>query len=332
MFGAIKTLAAVVPLTILIWAYAEREQIVPQQGIPVRIRLLSGAPDRMARSADVSSRVITVDLEGSRARVERVRSELGSGSDDAVVDVTVPADFPLGKVAPLALRQRIEDAPIFKENGIALTNCTPAYLEVTVDALVSVEARPALRPDVKSRITGNVLFDPPVVTLRGPKAALSDPSHLVVYADIPDSDIPKSAGDHDIPPVPVRLGRSDDTISISPSTVKVRVSVKETNVPYKISSVPVFVRLPSTMEERYRVVFPSGASMSNITVVGPEDQIARLKSEDFRAEATLNILPEDARGQLPRAPTYTLPPDVTVSKEDKNRTIDFRLVDRTAPE
>jgi len=66
--------------------------------------------------------------------------------------------------------------------------------------------------------------------------------------------------------------------------------------------------------------------------VGPEDQIAKLRDEKFAPEATLNILPADVSVQLPRAPTYTLPPDVTVSEEDKSRTIDFRLLDRNAPE
>jgi hypothetical protein len=72
--------------------------------------------------------------------------------------------------------------------------------------------------------------------------------------------------------------------------------------------------------------------MSNITVEGPEDEIAMLRSETFTPEATLNILPQDASGQLPRAPSYKLPPNVTVSDKDKNRTIDFSLVDRNAPE
>lgn len=333
IIGAIKTLLAVIPLTILIWAYAEREELdKPPGGLAVQIHLHSGSPDYLVRTVDPAARVITVNIEGSRARVERVRSQLASGGDEGIVDIAVPADLPEGKTTLLPLQQHIEDAPIFKENGIAVKSCVPASIDVRVDKLVSVDVRPGLRPEVRARISGKIVFDPPVVSLRGPRSALRDPGSLGVYADIPESDIPKSAGDHDIPPAPVRLGRLDDTITITPSTVKINIRVTESNVSYTIPNIPVFVRKPSTMEDRYRVVFPNNvASMSRITVVGPEEQIAKLRNESFTAEATLNIQTGDVRAQLPRAPTYTLPPDVKVSDEDKSRTIDFSLVDRNAP-
>ena len=331
ILGALKTLLAVIPLTILIWAYAEREE-VEKGGLTVQIRLHSSSPDYLVRTMDPlpSAQIITVNIEGSRAKVEKVRSR--GGSDQRIVDIAVPADLPEGKTTPLALQQQLEDAPIFKDNGIAVKSCVPASIDVRIDLLESVTARPGLRPGVGSRIIGKIVFDPPVVTLRGPRSLLRDPASLIVYADPPQSDIPTSAINHTIPDVPVRLGRSDDAITITPSTVKISIEVKESNVPYLIPTVPVFVRMPSTMQDRYRVTFPHDASMSRITVVGPEEQIAKLRDEKFAPEATLNILTDDVRGTLPRAPTYTLPPDVTVSEADKSRTIDFRLVDRNAPE
>lgn len=332
VLGALKTLLAVIPLTILIWAYAEREE-VEKGGLTVQIRLHSSSPAYLVRTMDPlpSAQIITVNIEGSRAKVEKVRSR--GGSDQRIVDIAVPADLPEGKTTPLTLQQQLEDAPIFKDNGIAVKSCIPASIDVRVDQLVSVDVRPGLRPGVGSRIIGKVVFDPPVVTLRGPRSVLHDPESLRVYADPPESDIPTSAIDgHQIPDVPVRLGRSDDTITITPSTVKISIQVKASSISYLIPNVPVFVRMPSTMQDRYRVTFPHDASMSRITVVGPEDQIAKLQNEKFAPEATLNILTDDVRGTLPRAPTYTLPPDVTVSEADKSRTIDFRLVDRNAPE
>lgn len=333
IFGAIKTLLAVIPLTILIWAYAERESLdKPQDGVPVRIRLHSSSPDYLVRIVAPSTDVITVKIEGSRAKVEHVRSLLTSGGNEGVVDIAVPPNLPDGKTTPLSLQRQVEDAPIFKENAIAVTSCQPASMDVRVDQLVSRTVRPGLQQGVASRISGKIEFDPPVVTLRGPQSALRNPESLGVYADPPENDIPKSPMEHVIPDVPVRLGRSDDTITITPSTVKISIRVKESNVSYQIPSVPVFVRMPSTMQDRYRVQFKISASMSNITVEGPEDEIALLRSETFKPEATLNIMPQDASGQLPRAPSYTLPPHVTVSDKDKTRTIDFSLQDRNAPE
>ena len=334
VFGAIKTLLAVIPLTILIWIYAERVELEkPPAGLVVQIHLHSSSPDYLVRTGGPSARFITVNIEGPRAKVDKVRTRLASGAKEEIVDIAVPADLPEGKTMPLALQQHIEDAPIFKENGIAVKSCVPASIDVTVDQLVSVDVRPGLRPEVRSRISGKIVFDPPVVSLRGPRTALRDTGTLGVYADIPESDIPKSAGNHEIPPAPVRLTRLDDTITITPSTVKINiVGVTESKVSYVIPSVPVFVRMPSTMQDRYRVVFKISAAMSNITVEGPEDEIATIQNDTFRPEATLNIVTLDASGQLPRAPSYTLPPHVTVSDKDKSRTIDFSLADRNAPE
>ena len=332
IFGALTTLMAIIPLTILIWAYADRESVEKAQGLSVQIRLHSSAPDRLVRIVDPSPRTITVNIEGSRAKVEKVRSQLASGGEDGMVDIAVPADFTEGKTTPLTLQRQIEDAPIFKDNAIAVTSCQPAAIDIRADHLVTRTVRPGLRRDVAARIIGKIVFDPPVVTLRGPQSALRDVAGLDVYADPPESDIPTTAIEHDIPDVPVRLGRTDDTITITPSTVKISIRVKESNVTYEIPTVPVFVRKASTMEDRYRVLFPNGALMSRITVEGPEDQIAAIRNETFRPEATLNIVDADVRTQLPKAPSYTLPPKVTVTDKDKARTIDFRLLDRNAPE
>lgn len=332
IFGALTTLMAIIPLTILIWAYADRESVEKAQGLSVQIRLHSSAPDRLVRIVDPSPRTITVSIEGSRAKVEKVRSQLASGGEDGMVDIAVPPDFPEGKTTTLTLQRQIEDAPIFKDNAIAVTSCQPAGIDIRADHLVTRTVRPGLRRDVASRIIGEIVFDPPVVTLRGPQSALRDIAGLDVYADPPESDLPTTAIAHDIPDVPVRLGRTDDTITITPSTVKISIRIKESNVTYEIPTVPVFVRKPSTMEDRYRVLFPNGALMSRITVEGPEDQIATIRNEIFRPEATLNIVDADVRTQLPKAPSYTLPPKVSVSEKDKARTIDFRLLDRNAPE
>jgi len=333
IFSAIRTLAAVIPLTVLIWAYAEREQIVRQQNITIRIQLRSENPDTLVRRAD-SGAPITVDLEGSQARLERVRARLTQTVDAAVVTVPVPGDLPEGKASPLQLLPRLEDAPIFKENGIAVQRCNPPYIDVVVDQFISgVEVRPQLRPSLAQRLgSAKVTFDPPVVQLRGPRSALADASSITVYADLRDAEFPRTSGDHDIPSVPVRLATADSNITVSPSTVTVHASLKQSDTSYAIASVTVFVSGPVTLLDRYRVVFPNGPFISNVTVTGPEEEIDKIRRKDFVPHATLEITSQDLRERLPRAPIYTLPAGVSVSDADKSRTVDFRLVDRSAPE
>lgn len=334
VFSAIRTLAAVIPLTILIWVYAEREQTGAQQGIQIRIQLRSETPDTLVRRADSGEAKITVDLYGSLARLEDVRAKLSQAGDQSTITIPVPSDLPEGKTAPLQLLPRLEDAPIFKDNGIAVKRCNPPYIDVIVDQLVSgVEVRPQLRPALAARFADSkVSFDPPVVRLRGPRSALADASSVTVYADLREAEVPRAAGEHDVASVPVRLASPDANIIVSPSVVTVHVSVKQSDTSYTIASVPVFVSGPVTILDKYRVVFPNGPFISRVTVVGPEEEIDKIRRSDFAPRATLEITSQDLRERLPRAPVYTLPPGVSVSDENKSRTIDFRLVDRSAPE
>jgi hypothetical protein len=99
-------------------------------------------------------------------------------------------------------------------------------------------------------------------------------------------------------------------------------------VRYQLDPVAIFVSGPVQLFEKYRVTLPGGGLMPLVTVVGPEEQIKLLETRQFTPIATLELAKEDVGQALPKAPKWTLPRDVTVSDEDKNRTVDYEIKPR----
>ncbi len=331
ILGVIRNLAWVVPLTVLVWLYAEREQVDRQRGITIPVTVLCERTDRLASVVEPHDRMVSLDIEGTRARIEQARQELKSKQG---IQLVVPAATPAGSQVPLPALEAIATLPVFADRGIAVTACTPSSLVLRVDEVVSgIELHPQISPEIARRLEGPVQFDPPVVIASGPKRVLADPaSPPELIADITEQMLPKVAGPNTIPAVAVHLKNADPAVKLDVTTVKAHVRLPSSTTTYVLNTVPVFVMGPPALLDKYSVVFPppGGSFISRVTVVGPEDEINLIKSNEFVPKAVLEIKQEDAREGLPRAPSsYILPPHVVVSEEDRTKTITFKLVERS---
>lgn len=328
ILNVLRNLAWVVPLTMLVWLYAEREQLDRQRAVAVPITVVSERADRVVNIVKPEDHIILVDIEGTRARIEQARQELTSKQG---IQLLVPGSTTPGTQVPLAALEQIATNRIFADRGIVVTSVTPATVLLNVDELIEgMELRPQISPQIAARID-SVVFDPPAIKVSGPRRLLLSPPEII--AEISEQMLPKAAGDHEIGGIVLRLKESDDRVKITPSTIKASVRVRSSTTTYMIASVPVFTMGPQPLMDKYRVNFPSGPFMTRVTVVGPEDEINRIKSNEFIPKAVLEIKQEDARERLPRAPfMYILPPGVSVSEEDRQRTIAFELAERSRVE
>lgn len=334
IFAVVRNLAWVVPLTVLVWLYAEREQIDRQRGITVPVAIVSDRADRLATVVEPHDHMLSLDIEGTRARIEQARQELKNSQG---IQLVLPAGTAVGSQVPLPSLEAIATLPVFADRGIVVTGCSPSTLVLRVDELISgVELRPQLPPEVARRLDGPVQFDPPVVLASGPKRLLADtssPPELV--ADLTDAMLPKLPGSHEIPAIPVHLKNGDAAVKLNVATVKAQVRMPSSVTTFVLNSVPVFVMGPPALLDKYKVVFPppNGSFLSRVTVTGPEEEIARIKANEFIPKAVLEVKQDDAQARLPRAPSwYVLPPNVTVSEEDRQRPITFELVERNRME
>ncbi len=345
----LKTLAWVIPLTFLIWIYAEREQITTWPGEPVPFDLVSVDPNRIVSLVDRKQDMnLIVDLQGPQARVQEVLDKIRGGTSESPHGLRLEVNPSLSpqKEHEINAVELLRRQKIFSDYGISVLRCQPAWLLVQIDPIVERDARIVPPPSV-TNIDPSSSFDPQVVRVRGPKSKLDEAAQqngkqLVVYAEI-SQDVQKSPGHHDLSNISVEWPPSlqDDRVSIVGSpAIKASLDVRPADVTGKIDSMPVLLKMPQAVVENiqsgrlnvdFSVFHPS---LSNIHVVGPKEIIDQINNPDFakRPTASIEVTPDDLGEVRQKVVNYDLPPGVSVAKEDQNRTVDFRLVSHATRE
>src|SRR5262245_38902503 len=122
--SGLKTFAWVAPLTILIWVYAEREQVVVRETtIPIAVK--STDPNRIVslRPGDES---IVASIEGPRLAVDRVSELVTTPGKGPVVQIEFDGrGYKSGEWAPFDTEKYVGDNPIFKNRGLTVRDCKP---------------------------------------------------------------------------------------------------------------------------------------------------------------------------------------------------------------
>lgn len=331
LVAGIKTFAWVAPLTILIWVYAEREQVVQRETtLPIAVK--STDPNRIVslRPGDES---IVAFIGGPRLAVDRVIELVTNPGKGPAVQIEIDGrGYESGKWVPVDTERYVGENPIFKNRGVAVSNCRPRTLQILVDELVERDVEVRVPNDV-TNLAGSPVFEPSTVRVRGPKTKLEDPTHpLVITADLANREEMQLPGPHQLPAVSVRANISDPSITLTPSAVKATIDVSQKEERYLIASMPIWQNAPPGFSEKYRVEYPP--NISNITVIGPHDQIELLRKGDYRPKAQLEVTAEDdGKQRTQRELKFDLPDRVKVVAEDKEKTrVLFQLFKQTASE
>jgi len=315
----VKTMLWVVPLTILVWLYAEREQQVPAQNVKAAVRVLPGRADQVI--TDVDPRVIEIDLRGPRQGLDEVRNDLLEGRGTPLV-IALPADISPGDLR-YAIREAIGRSPLLTERRVSLEGVRPSEIRVRVDEKLSVEAPVQGEPAL-----GEAVFEPATVVLEGPRSVLESiaPEALIATADLSRFSA-SPPGSYGPLPVPVRLKNRPEVV-VQPSTVSVTLTVRQSET-YTLQSVPVWIRLPAQTlsDDKLRFVVEQ-VTLPGIQISGPLEAIDRIrKAEEAgrnEVSVTIELTLEDLttlgprERQLTRA-NFRLPENVTVVDLDKLR-------------
>lgn len=334
ILGFLRTMAWVVPLTILIWVYAEREQLAPAPGHVIPIDVKTSAPNRVVKLESPADRNIVADLAGPRAQLDEVLNIISRpGESDRIrldIDPSLgPGRYPISSA-------RIADNPLFKGRGVSVFNCQPQYLMIRVDEVVGKEIPVRVQSNV-TNLDGAPAFDPPTVHVQGPRAKLEEleiKGQLLVTANLSGRDSLKTPGSHEEKALPLILPNDSD-LTFTPTAVNATFKVKQTEDKLDYPSMSIFVNTPLTLGDRYRVELQGDLTddpfVRNVTLIGPTDVISALRREDFKPKpvARLTITNDDlpAGTTRTRELKYDLPENVRVSPEDARRTVEFKLVE-----
>src|SRR5438552_13254555 len=89
----LKTLAWVVPLTLLIWIYAEREQVATTKDVAVPFELVSVDPNVAVTLNRAQDKNLILELQGPQARLQDVLTKLRGGMLPQGLRIEVPASL-----------------------------------------------------------------------------------------------------------------------------------------------------------------------------------------------------------------------------------------------
>lgn len=327
----LKTLAWVVPLTVLIWIWAEREQVTREPGVPIPIDVTSGDPARVVvRLLRPADKMIMADLDGPRSRVESVRASVARSGRPSALEIQVDPKLTPGQSHDLSTVAVIANNPTLVRNGVTVANAQPPILTVFVDVYEELEL-PVRPPASLTNLVAQPIFEPAKVKLRAPRQAIREAGTLIAEADLAGFDELRTPGVHELPAVRVFVpGLDSEHFTITPSTVKATLEVRQSDISYTIPSVAIYAFGPSYLLKQYRVDSPD--NLTNVTVIGPPAQIELLKQANFepKLKAALEVSRDDGVGTI-RTRTlrfYDLPEGVRVSAEDARRTVDFKLLER----
>jgi hypothetical protein len=335
----------VVPLTVLIWVYAEREQTDNIKNAPLRIEVKNTDPRWLIQLRDADGHVhpdllVHADFSGPHARVEDVLQKLAAGSA-----VAMDVDTKRGTGIHSISLSMLSNDPLFVKSGVTVTTPMPREVEVSIEAMMQRDVE--VKPDPKAtNIDVNATsFEPRKVRVTGPESLLKNAS-LVAYAQIPPQ---KEQGVHEIPGVEVvlplsdpHMPLSDPHVTISPPTVSARVKVKDPEIAGVVRAMPVWEELPpGKVWDNFKAEHE--LTIADVKVRGPADKVDHVNDGNFAPKPLARINLGAADPPIGDHPVvgqrYTAPLEIVFSNsglrldpEDTHKTLSFTVVERKPTE
>jgi hypothetical protein len=341
-----KTLAWVVPITLLIWIFAEREQVNTYKDQTVPFEIVNTDAGRVVSVRQ--DRNLLLELNGPRAAVDQVLEQLRGGRDPKGLQLELPAKLDLNRETNVPTLPMVRGQRVFLDKGITVISVQPPNLTVMADEVVERDAKLVLPP---GRANIEATFNPPSVKLRGPLSIFQQAEaqqaggELTVWADF-GGDPLKQPGHYELPAPglgeivlrkPAMSPLKDDRVAIVPPPAKVRASidVRQADKTWLVPSMPITIDATDGLLETYKVEWtrPQLPVLQNVTISGPPELIDAMKKPDFepQAKARLVVTQQDVGTPRSKPVEYDLPDRVKVVDQDKNRAVEFRLVPWTTP-
>jgi hypothetical protein len=330
IIDGLKTLLWVVPLTALIWIWAEREQLATGEvQVPVKVAHVAG--DRVAILETPADHQVSLELSGPRASIDAVRDRLAGGAIKwLTVPVSVAAPFDGEVIALPEIITRSND--IFTRNAVTVTRVRPAVkirVEMKESREVPVQVRPQDRPN------GTFSFQPETVIVEGPASYFRNRGRdLTVYADMAVFSQKPPGQYQELVSVSLDEPAPDVVTIRPPKTVTAKVQIKGASMQGQLR-LRTLVLIPPEVLKEDRIKVEVEDNFLLVDVTGPPELIEQIKrsSED----AYVQVVPKPrawtnvtARGQVTvdvRAEHYQLPKELTVL--NPNRTLTVTLAPRS---
>lgn len=335
LVSAIRTLAWLVPITILIWIYAERQQAVttPPPGMPIAIKLQINDPkSKKLATLKMPEQVITARLNGPNARVEELQAEIRRrGVNDPII-LTIDPNTSVGPHSSFT-DTLLSQSEVFANTGVTALNSKPESLEFIVDEYEERTVEVEAPPEASEYLVGTPVFIPSSVTIRAPHSAFPQDGKVSVYADLRSTNLLDKPGNQTANNVKISASRmKPELVQLLTSSVKATFEVQQLGASYTIPTIPISVRMNAALQDSFKVKLTKW-NVTDVEVIGPPEKIDQLKnSQKPLVIPELRIDGADREGKLTTRPLqFEFEPGMEgVTVKSVTPPVEFQLVPNTA--
>ena len=330
----IKTLLLVVPLTLLIWVYAERSQSTEER-ITLSIDIESPDPQQAAMLVhgagddESGAPTVTLTVEGPRSRIVYVKSEIARLSREGKLKMAVPSLLGSGRDHDISVASLAAINAPFEGSGVTVRTAEPESITVKIDPIESRDVSVQL-PREAAQLVTEQRFEPALVRVRGPVSVLnkviSRPDGFSAVVDL-SAVAWRTPGRKTLENVPLQP-TGNPLLTFTPASVNVSLYANPLQPTFTIPSMFISVQKPLNMDGKYRVEV-SPIVLTNVRVIGPQDKIDLLRTDKAtpRPAAVLTVTADDIGKDGRRAVRYELP--AGVQAVDRPVEVDFKLIELT---
>ncbi len=327
----LKTLVWVVPITLVIWIYAEREQVVSPNVTGIPARITSSDPNLYVEVIGDPNPIINLKLTGPQQAIERVRERLTSGIPRGLPTIDLGSSLGIGPGQQVNIVEHIQNMEVFRSTGVTVQEAQPSTIYVNIDKLAHRDLPVEIPPGVNN-LTIDTHFVPAKIMVSGPETVLkrlTENGDLKAFANLADNASLKTQGHHVLSAVPVTLSPLQDKLRVDPGQVTADIVVRAADVSYTIQNMPITVDAAPSTWHNFDLVVTNGESIT-IDVTGSQEQIDAIKNKTVTPKAILEIVPDDSSptASPSKKLTFIMPPGVKVDPKDMDRTVDFKLTRR----
>lgn len=302
MIQKLRTLGIVVVVTLLAWTFAEGESLTSTTS-RVRIELTNDVPDLLLSldPEEAWDQSCELRLEGPTARLDAMRSTFRSLGSIELTTREIGAEGGL-----IDLGDALTRHPVFASAGVTITGVEPPRVRVLADRLVERSARVTVDPGGVP-VRGLAQPDPPTMLLQIPRRLAEQiPADIELTAKLSDEAVrgmtPGQAQTiFNIPvTLPAPLNEAADKIR-GLQRVSVTLTIAARTETRTLASVPVDLRVPAVIAERYRTrVAEQEQVLSGVQVRGPAEILEQIGAgRSFPPRIEIFITPEELSAQVP---------------------------------
>lgn len=322
---ALRTLLIVVPLTMLIWVYAEKAQSRPDNR-SVKISFKTGNAD-FAATVDPDESV-TLSLEGPQGQLDQFVQAITASTVDGHLVLALPNSQAAQSTKIQSVAEAVKLDPHFANINVTV-KASPADLHVSVDPMITRKV--TVVPPQKLPVTlQSVTFDPAQVEIRGPLPLMNrlyPVENSTIALDGSGLMLGTTPGSK-TQVVPLKAP-NESQLSLSVAQVKMTYEVGSTIQQGEIRTVYIDVRRPVGEDGRSKVTVRGGPVIHNVQITGPSNIVNRLVGDrpDQSVKAVLPVTSEDVdKGDIRRPVDVDLRDGVTLIGEKPEVVFEARSI------